>query len=114
MSTLLTIIGKSANIHAMNDKQLRTVEEARAWLDRHGVSVSEWARAHDFRPTVVFSVLSGRTRGRRGQAHRVAVALQIKETASASELNPLADVKDNLGANSHFVGPNQERGLAMT
>ena len=81
----------------MNDKHLRTVYEARAWLDRHSVSVSEWARAHDFHPTVVFSVLSGRTRGRRGQAHRVAVALQIKEAASSHELNPLADLKNNFG-----------------
>lgn len=75
----------------MSEQPLRTANEVRAWLERHGVSVSEWARAHGFPPTVVFSVLSGRTRGRRGEAHRVAVALHIKEAASVRELNPLAD-----------------------
>jgi len=77
----------------MNSQHLRTAGEAKAWLDRHGVSATEWARKHGFEPSVVFSVLSGRTRGRRGQAHSVAVALHIKEAASDGEDSPLAEIR---------------------
>jgi gp16 family phage-associated protein len=98
----------------MAEELLRTVDEARAWLDRHGVSVSEWARAHGFPPTVVFAVLSGRTRGRWGQAHRVAVALRIKQAASASELDPLADVQNQEKDSGRSSPLHEERGVAMT
>lgn len=99
----------------MNDKHLRTVDEAKAWLDRHGISVSEWARAHNFHPTVVFAVLSGRARGRRGQSHRVAVALQLKEAASSNELSPLADVQMSVNTDSRFSSQSHElKGIAMT
>lgn len=99
----------------MHKKHLRTVDEARAWLDRHGVSVSEWARAHGFQPPVVFAVLSGRTRGRRGQAHRVAVALQLKEAASSDELNPMSDVNLSFDRDSQISLLSQKKGgVAMT
>lgn len=99
----------------MSEQLLRTADEARAWLERHGVSVSEWARLHGFPPTVVFSVLSGRTRGRRGQAHRVAVALQIKEAASLREVSPLADAVTKSTENlRHPSGLYENRGATMT
>ena len=40
--------------------------------------MSTWARNNHFPPAVVYSVLSGRTCGRRGTSHRVAVALGLK------------------------------------
>lgn len=81
----------------MSDQHLRTASEARAWLDRHGVTATEWARANGFQRTVVFSVLSGRAQGRRGEAHRVAVALRIKAAATANELSPLTNFEHSFG-----------------
>lgn len=78
-------------ICVMSQQTLKTPSEVRAWLERHGVTVSGWARAHGFPPSVVFAVLSGRTRGRHGQAHRAAVALGLKETALVDEESPLAE-----------------------
>jgi gp16 family phage-associated protein len=75
----------------MSATTLRTPSEAQAWLERHGVTASEWARAHGFAPSVVFALLSGRTHGRRGQAHLAAVALGLKGAAPEWEAPPLAD-----------------------
>jgi gp16 family phage-associated protein len=99
----------------MSTQSLRTLDEARAWLERHGVSASEWARVHGFAPTVVFSVLSGRTRGRRGQAHAVAVALQIKEAASKCESSPLAlSVYEDRTESRRAVPLSDSKGATMT
>jgi gp16 family phage-associated protein len=57
---------------------LRSRQQARRWFEAEGISVSDWAKANGFRRDVVYAVLAGRTRGRRGAAHRVAVALGIK------------------------------------
>lgn len=75
---------------AMTSQSLKTVEEVRGWLERHGVTTSEWARAHGFAPGVVFFVLSGRTVGRRGAAHRVAAALGLKAVPDQKDQHPLA------------------------
>jgi gp16 family phage-associated protein len=63
----------------------RTVAEARRWFELTGEPVSAWARAHGFQPAVVYALLSGRTRGRRGHAHRAAVALGIKRGIERGE-----------------------------
>ena len=99
----------------MSTQSLRTLAEARAWLERHGVSASEWARVHGFEPTVVLSVLSGRTRGRRGQAHAVAVALQVKEAVSKCESSPLALSGNEDGTESRRAVPlSESKGATMT
>lgn len=72
----------------------RTPEEAKAWLERHGVTASEWARSHGFAPAVVFALLSGRTRGRHGAAHRAAVALGLKAPPPANEEAPDTELGD--------------------
>lgn len=54
---------------------LQSVKEA---FEEAGVSVSDWADAHGFRRENVYAVLSGRTKGRRGQSHRIAAALGLK------------------------------------
>jgi gp16 family phage-associated protein len=66
-----------------------TPQQAKDWFDRHGVSVSNWARLHGFSPSVVFSLLAGRCTGRRGQAHYAAIALGLKSAASPLEASPL-------------------------
>lgn len=56
----------------------RTRQEITAWFHDSGATVAEWAASHGFQPEVVYSLLAGRTKGRRGQAHRAAVALGLK------------------------------------
>lgn len=48
-----------------------------------GITVVEWARAHEFDVHLVYGVLSGRTKARRGESHRIAVALGLKPAASS-------------------------------
>lgn len=57
---------------------LRTPEQARAWLDEQGKSVTQFADEHRLDLHTTYQVLAGTKKGRRGEAHRVAVALGIK------------------------------------
>ncbi len=65
-----------------------TPAQARSWFDAAGVSITAWAKEHGFAPHLVYSILSGRTRGCRGDAHRVAIALGIKVPPSTMTLGP--------------------------
>ena len=62
----------------------RTREEALAWFDASGTPVASWAQANGFAPSVVYALLAGRTKGRRGEAHRAAVALGLKSTVAGA------------------------------
>ena len=57
---------------------LLTGDEVRKIFREEGVTVTAWARKHGFSPLTVYSVLSGRTQGVRGEAHQIAVALGMK------------------------------------
>lgn len=52
---------------------------ARERLEAGGVSVQEFAKLHEIHPSTVYAVLSGQQKCRRGDAHRAAVLLGIKE-----------------------------------
>ncbi|PAU55208.1 DNA-binding protein [Pseudomonas frederiksbergensis] len=56
-----------------------TPEQARADLDRKGVSIAEFSRKHGLNKNLVSDLLNGRIKGRRGEAHRAAVLLGIKD-----------------------------------
>ena len=56
-----------------------TPEQARAALDRRGISIAEFSRKHDLNKNLVSDLLNGRVKGRRGEAHRAAVLLGIKD-----------------------------------
>lgn len=58
---------------------LRTPEQARKWLDQQGKSVTEFAAEHDLDLHTTYQVLSGAKKGKRGEAHKAAVALGIKQ-----------------------------------
>ncbi|WP_296250344.1 DNA-binding protein [Pseudomonas sp. UBA4194] len=58
---------------------LLTLEQARAELDRRGVSIAEFCRKHELNNNLVSDLLNGRKKGRRGEAHRAAVLLGIKD-----------------------------------
>ena len=75
----------------METTTVRTPTEVRNWLDRHGVTIAEWARAHGFSPAVVSGLLLGRSRGRWGQAHDAAVALGLRAAPAPEDAHPLAD-----------------------
>jgi len=62
----------------MTKKPIRTPQEARAWLDYLGITISQWARDNGFSETLVHEVLTGRRPCRRGQSHNIAVALGMK------------------------------------
>lgn len=67
-------------------ERLRSPAEARADFDRRGVSISGWAKANGLSPAIVYQVLAGTKRGRRGQAHRAAVLLGLKEGVVEQEV----------------------------
>ncbi len=46
-----------------------------------GISIAEWARAEGFSTALVYQVLEGKRQCVRGQSHRIAVALGLKEGA---------------------------------
>jgi gp16 family phage-associated protein len=80
-------------------RALRTRQQAKQWFEVSGLKVSDWAKAHGLPAAVVYALLSGRTRGRYGDAHRAAVALKLKpaiaeleaESAGAPLLHPEGD-----------------------
>jgi gp16 family phage-associated protein len=47
-------------------------------FELRGETVTSWAQKHAFNAANVYAVLTGRTRGRWGEAHRIAVALGLK------------------------------------
>jgi gp16 family phage-associated protein len=71
---------------------LRTAAQAKAWLEQQGKSVQEFARENDVDPATTYQILSGRKKGRRGEAHKVAVLLGMKIgiSATADENDPEA------------------------
>lgn len=58
-----------------------TPEQAKQKFRDSGKSVAEWADHHKFNRSTVYRVLNGRTPCWRGEPHRVAVALGIKQGA---------------------------------
>jgi|CXWL01.1.fsa_nt_gi gp16 family phage-associated protein len=57
---------------------IKTPEQVLAEFDRTGTSVSGWATAHGHKPSLVFEVLAGRVKGKRGKGHVIAVQLGLK------------------------------------
>ncbi|MCO7620809.1 MULTISPECIES: DNA-binding protein [Pseudomonas] len=56
-----------------------TAEQARASLDRKGMSIAQFSRIHGLNKNLVSDLLNGRIKGLRGEAHRAAVLLGIKD-----------------------------------
>lgn len=55
-----------------------------------GTNISEWAQEHGFSVSLVQSVLTGTRPCRRGESHRIAVALGIKEEVPPPGAKPRA------------------------
>ncbi len=60
-------------------RQLKTPAEARDEFRRVGKSIVSWARDNKVSPGTVYQVLGGYKKCERGDAHKVAVLLGIKD-----------------------------------
>lgn len=69
-----------------------------------GLTVTDWAREHGFERHLVYSVLSGRSRAQRGECHRIAVALGLKQSDGCEPV--MADVA--LSKGGRLVGANSQ------
>jgi gp16 family phage-associated protein len=60
-------------------KALRTAQEARGDFRNRGITIAAWAKENGFEIKLVYAVLAGERKCYRGESHRIAVALGIKE-----------------------------------
>ncbi|WP_434674513.1 DNA-binding protein [Pseudomonas sp. R1-15] len=58
---------------------LLTAEQARAELDRNGITIAQFCRVHGLNKNLVSDLLNGRKKGVRGEARRAAVLLRIRD-----------------------------------
>ena len=61
-------------------QRFKTLEEARADLDRRGLTVAEWARQNGLQSHNVYALFKGKSRGVHGEARRAAVLLGMAES----------------------------------
>ena len=54
-------------------------QQAREALEKRGQTAKNFAALHNLNPSTVYAVLSGQSLCRRGEAHRAAVLLGIKD-----------------------------------
>lgn len=60
-------------------KKVKSLAEARADFHRSGKSVVSFAKENGFCVALVYLVLAGKRPGLRGQSHRIAVQLGVKD-----------------------------------
>ncbi len=56
----------------------QTPESAREWFYRYGICQTDWAKKQAVPRMVLVDLIHGRSKGRRGEAHRGAVLLGLK------------------------------------
>ena len=57
----------------------KTPEEVKQLFAERGLSVSGWAKRYGFSQALVYQVLSGKRNPVRGESHRIATALGLKD-----------------------------------
>jgi gp16 family phage-associated protein len=57
----------------------KTPQQARAEFERKGLSIAGWARDNGFGRSLVYEVLHGRKKCHRGDSHKIAVLLGMKD-----------------------------------
>lgn len=67
---------------------LRSLEDVERELNRKGISKADWAREHGIKPGVLYEIFSRRSSCRRGEAHRAAVLLGLKEGVIEERVQP--------------------------
>lgn len=87
-------------------RKIRTIEEVSAEFSSRGLSVAEWARKHGVRPMAVYDLLQGRSAGKRGESHRAAVLLGIKDgEVDLTEGVALERMRTNFAKNPAATAP---------
>jgi gp16 family phage-associated protein len=56
----------------------KKASQVKAQFMAEGVSIAQWARVRGFNVVMVYRVIAGTVKGRRGEAHRIAVELGLK------------------------------------
>lgn len=64
---------------AKQPKALKTFIEARSDFRKRGITIATWAKENGFEIKLVYAILAGDRKCYRGESHRIAVALGIKE-----------------------------------
>ena len=59
--------------------EIKTHDQVRNEFRARGLSISGWAKRHGFSQALVYQVLSGKRKPTRGESHRIAVALGLKD-----------------------------------
>ena len=58
---------------------LKSVDQVKAEFNYKGITMSQWAREHNYPYYIVQHVLSGQSKFTHGKAHEIAVLLGLKE-----------------------------------
>jgi len=78
--------------------------EIREEFRKRGLSISDWARINGFSTSLVYQVLSGRRKALRGESHKIAVLLGLKEgvISEISDLNFTHGVDSKRNSNGSY------------
>ncbi|WP_180175100.1 DNA-binding protein [Acinetobacter sp. YH01022] len=58
---------------------IKSITQVRDDFSQSGVSIAKWARDNNFSPDLVYRILKNNKVPQRGESHRIAVKLRIKE-----------------------------------
>ena len=74
----MVYLGKVLATITMVYQDMNKLEAIKADFELRGEAIAEWAQREGFEPRNVYAILSGRNRGLRGEAHKIAVRLGLK------------------------------------
>jgi gp16 family phage-associated protein len=66
-------------------------QQVKAQFAAEGISIAEWSRLRGFNCLTVYRVLAGSVKGKRGEAHKIAVALGLKAEPKKSVIRLMVD-----------------------
>lgn len=58
---------------------IKSIKQVRDDFIKSGISIAEWVRDNNFSPDLVYRILKNNKVPRRGESHKIAVKLGIKE-----------------------------------
>ncbi len=56
----------------------KSIQQVRDWMESRGLTVIDWANEYGFNPSNVYRVLNGISKCKRGESHKIALALGLK------------------------------------
>lgn len=70
---------KGLSVEEFNQSKIRKAEEVMEIFKLSGISIATWARHYGFSVALVYSVIHGKSKCIRGESHKIAVMLGLKE-----------------------------------